>query len=186
VAAIARAFVAVEPPPAVRDALGDRVQAVRDRSAAAGLRFATSWHVTLQFLGRVDDGDELAGALTRALAGAEPPFVRLGGAGAFPRTSRGTSLWIGVEEGAEELGRIASTVMHATEPLGFVADARRFQPHVTLARSRTARDLRALVDALGVDPVGAGWRVDAAVLLASDTRPDGARYTEVSRIPLAR
>ena len=67
-----------------------------------------------------------------------------------------------------------------------MADARRFQPHVTLARSRTARDLRALVDVLGAAPVGERWRVDDVALLASDTRPDGARYTEVSRIPLAR
>jgi 2'-5' RNA ligase len=113
-----------------------------------------------------------------------PFFARLGGAGAFPRTSSGTVLWVGVDEGAANLGRLAAAVAGATEPLGVATDTRRFQPHVTLARSNRSRDLRALVDALGTGPAGPRWRVDDVVLLASDTRPDGARYTEVTRFPL--
>jgi RNA 2',3'-cyclic 3'-phosphodiesterase len=185
VAAIARAFVAVEPPVAVREELDERVRALRERAAATGLRFPASRHLTLRFLGRVDDAEELVRALAPALVGLAPPFVRLGGAGAFPRIRRGTVLWIGVEEGADDLGRLATAVARAAEQLGIAVDTRRFLPHVTLARSRTARDLRALVEVLGAGPVGPRWRVDDVVLLASDTRPDGARHTEISRIPLS-
>ena len=76
--------------------------------------------------------------------------------------------------------------MRATEPLGIVADARRFQPHVTLARrARRATCVRSSTCWVR-RPSARGGAVDDVTLLASDTRPDGARYTEVSRIPLAR
>jgi 2'-5' RNA ligase len=58
-----------------------------------------------------------------------------------------------------------------------------YHPHVTLARSSRARPLRALVDALGEGGVGPGWAVDAVMVMESDTRPSGAVYREVARLP---
>jgi 2'-5' RNA ligase len=186
VPAIARAFVAVELPVAVHDAIAARVHAVQDAAPGAAGRFATAWHVTLQFLGRVDDAEGLTAALAAALGGIPPAELRLGGGGAFPRARRGTLLWLGVDVGADALVGLAAAVSRATEPLGFAAETRPFRPHITLARFRAPRDLRPLVAAIGTTPVGPAWRVDEVALLASETLPEGARHTEVSRIPLAR
>jgi 2'-5' RNA ligase len=87
--------------------------------------------------------------------------------------------------GVDALAKVAVTVGDATAPLGFAAEARAFRPHVTLARTARARDLRPLVAALGGAPVGPSWPVGEAVLLASETRADGARHTEIERFPLA-
>jgi 2'-5' RNA ligase len=183
-AAIARAFVAVEPPAAVAVSVDERVRALASSRDAPRLRWGRRWHATLQFLGRVDDAAAVSEALARALRDVEPPTVRLGGAGAFPRARRGTVLWLGFAEGRDALCDLAGVVADATAPLGFAAEDRRFQPHLTLARAGSARDLRPLVDALGDAPVGAEWCVRSVVLLASDTRPDGARYSEISCVPL--
>jgi len=59
-----------------------------------------------------------------------------------------------------------------------------FSPHLTLARVKARADLRPVVEAIGARPVGPAWRVREVVLFESDTRPEGARYTAVSRIPL--
>jgi 2'-5' RNA ligase len=57
---------------------------------------------------------------------------------------------------------------------------------VTVARVPRPREVGAIVDALGEEPVGPPWPVDDVVLVASDTRSTGARYSEVARVPLAR
>jgi RNA 2',3'-cyclic 3'-phosphodiesterase len=185
VAEIGRAFVAVEPPPEVRDAIEAHVHGLREVARDGGIRFARSWHVTLQFLGRVDDADRLIAALAPALERADSGVVQLGGGGAFARARRGTVLWLGLASGVDALAGLAVTVCDATAPLGFVAEARALRPHVTLARSTRPRDLRPLVAAIGDAPVGPPWRVGEALLLASETLADGARYTEIERFPLA-
>jgi 2'-5' RNA ligase len=180
--AIARAFVAVEPPAAVLAALEERVCSAQRVAHADALRWGRQgWHATLRFLGRVDEPDALRDVLARAVDDVEPPNVRLGGGGAFPRVRRGTVLWVGFSEGVDALGELAACVGAATVTLGYEADGRPFRPHLTVARAPSARDLRPFVRALGDAPIGPAWRVDTAVLLASETDREGARYTEVAR-----
>jgi len=53
-----------------------------------------------------------------------------------------------------------------------------------VARSTEPRDVRQLVAELHEPLIGPVWNVSEVVLMASTTRPDGAVYTEVARIPL--
>jgi 2'-5' RNA ligase len=181
---IDRAFVAVELPDDTLDEVGARIE--RCAAAEPALRWTrrAQWHVTLQFLGAVDDLGALEGALHEATRAVAPATVRLGGGGAFPQPRRGNVLWLGVVEGAAELEGLATAVTSATASVGFEAERRPFRPHVTLARSGTSVDLRPIVDALGDEPVGPASRVADVVLLASETRATGARYSEISRFPL--
>ena len=132
------------PPPAASPSV-DRI-AVEERAASIavpGRRMTRDqWHLTLQFLGNRADVD----AVAEVLAGLDvvPGVVRIGGAGAFPRASRGTVLWLGVAEGGAWLAQLADAVMTRTEPLGHERESRPFRPHLTLARSRTPADLRSL------------------------------------------
>lgn len=181
---IGRAFVAVELSDDMLDAVAARIE--RCPTPEAGLRWTgrAQWHVTVQFLGAVDDLGALEGALREATRAVPPPTVRLGGGGAFPKRRRGNVLWLGVMEGGAELDGLAAAVTSATARVGFERERRPFRPHVTLARSRETVDLRPLVDAFGDEPVGPAWRVADVALLASETRPDGARYSEIGRFPL--
>jgi len=182
---IGRAFVAVEPPAEVLAAVEERVRSIRAMADADRVRWSPEvGHATLQFLGRVDEPDEMVAVLDRAMRAVEPVLARLGGGGAFPRARRGTVLWLGFTEGAEALGRLAAAVAGATAQLGFAGEDRGFRPHVTLARTQPARDLRELVRAVGDTPVGPTWRVRDVVLLSSETRATGARYSEISRFRL--
>lgn len=141
------------------------------------------WHLTLQFLGRVGDVDALLDAV-RAVASAVAPFeAQLGHGGAFPRPARAAILWVGLVRGADEVTALAAAVARETAKLGYEADEA-FHPHLTLARAKQRRDLRPAVDAIGHEPVGPSWQVTDLVLFESDTRPDGARYTAISRVPL--
>jgi len=184
VSAIARAFVAVVPPADVLDAIETATAPLRRQEPALRFVGRQQWHVTLQFLGRVPDDCALGGALRSAVTALAPFQVRLGGVGAFPSVARAAVLWIGVSEGSESFGRLTAAVCGASATLGFAAEDRPFHAHLTVARAGRPRRVAETVSAFGEEPVGPRWTVDSVVLVASDTRRDGAVYTEVARFPL--
>ena len=177
---IERAFVAVVPPPEVLAAVA--LLSVPDD----GLRWSRpeQRHVTLQFLGRVDDVDALTESVTESVRRIAPFTLALGGAGAFPSPRRASVVWLGVSTGAEELAELAGAIAMGTAPLGFVDDDRPFRPHLTLARVNATRDVRALVERLRTGLAGPPWTVDQVVLFDSDTRAEGAVHTVRARFPL--
>ncbi len=180
-----RAFVAIVPPTDVLDAVEVVVAPLR-RAAPPGLEWSrrAQWHLTLQFLGAVDDVDVLIDSLVGNLYGRAPVRLGLGGAGAFPSVSRASVLWIGLDDGHDALASLAAAVERATEPLGVEPDFRPFHPHLTIARSSRARPLSAVVAALGDGPVGPAWDAGEVLLMESDTRPTGAVHREITHFPL--
>jgi 2'-5' RNA ligase len=191
--ALGRGFVAVVPPDDVLDAIEARVAPVR--AAEDGLRWSRreQWHLTLRFLGPVPDVDGLVGALHDALA--RVPRIDalvLAGAGAFPNARRASVVWFGARDAGEDGGedgealrRLAAAVESASVAAGFAPEPRPFRPHLTVARVARPRGVGTVVDALGDDAVGRAWSVEDVVLVASDTRPSGAVYSEIARVPLA-
>ena len=184
--ALGRGFVAVVPPADVLDAIDARVAPVR--AAHDDLRWSRreQWHLTLRFLGAVHDVDGLLTALREQLAReARIDALALGGAGAFPNPRRASVVWLGVREGADALMHVATAVEAASVAAGFSPEPRPFRAHLTVARVPRPREVAAVLQALGDDPVGGSWSAADVVLVASDTRPTGAVYSEVARIPLA-
>jgi 2'-5' RNA ligase len=143
-------------------------------------------HLTVQFLGRVDESvvDPLAESVTESVRRIPPFTLALGGGGAFPSPRRASVLWLGVTTGAAELAALAGAITDATAPFGFEADDRPFRAHLTLARVNRARDVRALVEQLSSGPAEPPFTVDRVVLFDSETRPDGAVHTEQRRFAL--
>jgi 2'-5' RNA ligase len=105
-------------------------------SGVAGAKWVDpgNFHLTLRFIGEVDEG--LAADIDAALARVEArPFtLQLAGTGYFgdgaPR-----SLWVGVERNAE-LTALRDKIERALVRAGLPPEPRRFAPHVTLARLR--------------------------------------------------
>jgi len=95
-----------------------------------------SFHITLRFIGDIDDG--LAREIAYELDGVEArPFsLRLKGVGIFGGNKPHT-LFAGVEENAD-LRRLQSIHERICQVLGLGAEAHKFTPHVTLARLKDA------------------------------------------------
>jgi RNA 2',3'-cyclic 3'-phosphodiesterase len=93
-------------------------------------------HLTLRFIGEVDEGT--ASDIDDALARIRAPrlAVTLGGAGSFGG-ERPRVLWIGVEDSAPLL-QLQDRVESALRRAGVPPDTRRYSPHVTLARLKQA------------------------------------------------
>lgn len=176
-----RLFVALIPPP---EAVAELAAAVRELPEA-GLRRVRpeQWHLTLAFLGEVDERvlGELEERLGRAARRHPPLTVSLGGAGRFG----GRVLWAGVHGDRAGLRRLADSVRAAARRCGIPTEERPYRPHLTLARGAGA-DLAPLVEHLpGVG--GCLWRVEELHLVHSDlgAGPGGsARHEPVASWPL--
>jgi RNA 2',3'-cyclic 3'-phosphodiesterase len=175
-----RLFVAVDPPAGALVHLDEAVAPVRqDRP---DLRWAppARWHLTLAFLGEVEERHlpELTTRLARSCARHPVAELALAGAGRFD----GRVLWAGVAGEVPALSRLAAAVAAAARRSGIAVEERRFRPHVTLARSREPVDLRPAVAALA-GYAGSPWQADRVRLVRSVLGP-APRHEELASWPL--
>jgi len=158
-------------------------QALRDSGGDLKLVDFELLHTTLKFLGDTDEAlvPEIVRTMERASEGIAPMAVALRGTGAFPGPKRINVVWIGLE-GAEPLGRIAAFLNRELDALGFRPENRRWEPHVTVARVKSGRNLdriRTAVDAFANEEFGQ-IVVDRIRLKRSVLRPEGPEYTTVA------
>lgn len=171
-----RLFVAVLVPPRVRRSLQAAVRGV----AGGHLRWVPpqQWHVTLRFVGEVDDVAAVGGALRSVpgalqQAGEAPVVARLGPATGW--MANGRVLQVPVVG----LDALAAAVADAVVPWAPPAD-HPFLGHLTLARSRSGGGPGAGL------PVTGTWRVDRIALVASTLGPAGAIHRVVRRVEVRR
>ncbi|WP_217171313.1 RNA 2',3'-cyclic phosphodiesterase [Streptomyces sp. AC512_CC834] len=185
-----RLFAAVLPPEDVTVGLAAEVAALRRLPGADGLRWTgrPGWHLTLAFYGEVDDDvvPDLSARLDRAAHRTAPFDLALHGGGQF---GRGRALWAGAEGGLATLRLLADRAESAGRKAGVeMGEHRRYKPHLTLARSREAHDVRPYVEALA-GFAGATWTVTELALVRSHLPDSGVpgeqpRYETVARSPL--
>lgn len=133
--------MALNLPDAVRRALWSAAAPVRELGLPIKWVRPEGIHVTLKFLGEVQDErePELRAALARAAAGGRPLPLAVEGFGAFPALERPRVIWAGLEPDPQ-LELLQHRVEQEFAPLGFPAEGRPFRPHLTLGRA--AREAR--------------------------------------------
>ena len=126
-----RLFIALALPDAVLRSLEPLARGLGDVRWLA----ADQQHLTLRFIGELDQGrlDEVAEAL--ALVEGLPLELRLEGLGHFPRRGEPRVLWVGVARNAE-LASLKRRIDRALAAVGVAPEGRKFAPHVTIARIR--------------------------------------------------
>ncbi|MCZ7572335.1 MAG: RNA 2',3'-cyclic phosphodiesterase [Ardenticatenaceae bacterium] len=184
-----RAFVAVELPDEVKEYLWQLQEKLQSYAATRVARWADPWeaHLTLKFLGEVPIPrlPAIVASLDEVAERREPFTMRLADLGAFPNVYRPSVLWVGVEEGRQQLVALADSVEATLKPLGFKPERREFQPHITLARLRrdaTPRQRRELGELVGPTPVPdfPATTVSHVSLIRSLLLPQGSRYVRLS------
>ncbi len=95
-------------------------------------------HITLKFLGEVfvEDTPAICSAVERACESISDFEIICGGLGAFPDQERPRTLWMGVEQGVEQIRALQANVDQETQQLGYSGENRLYVPHLTLARIR--------------------------------------------------
>lgn len=174
-----RLFVAVTPPEAVLDEMSSLVEQLREPGQSqAGVRWTgrTQWHVTLRFLGEVEDPAPVVAALEgMGSIGLAPLEARLGPAVGL----LGRSVICVPVTGLDQL---ATAVTEATADLGRPPEDRPFYGHLTLARlpRRKRPDPAAWVG----HPLAATWPVTEIEVIRSHPGSGGSRYETLSALRL--
>jgi RNA 2',3'-cyclic 3'-phosphodiesterase len=168
-----RLFVGIEFPPELKL----RLSLLQSGIAAARWIDPGNFHLTLRFIGEVDDGTaaDVDEALLRLKA--RPFSVQLSGVGVFGGDKLRT-LWVGVDR-EPALSTLQGKIEQALIRAGLPPEPRKFSPHVTLARLRDPRrhELQEYLAAhaqFRAEPL----RVDRFSLIASYPTKAGSVYED--------
>lgn len=180
-----RTFIAVE----VDRAMGSRLTALQQALARSGddVKWVEpdSLHLTLLFLGDVDERE--LPAVCRAVAAVcarRPPFLlALQGVGCFPTLRRPRVVWAGVGTGSAELIALHDALEPPLLDLGcYRREERQYTPHLTLGRVKADGRTDRLTQAIEKQ---AGWQggeceVGEVLVMSSQLTPQGPIYSILS------
>jgi len=176
-----RLFIAVSLPASVIAELS--AISVWLRSNGDELRWSApeSWHITLQFLGNTSQ-EQCECAVSRLREVHLPPVpIQLEGMGFFDRAG---VFFAGVSV-APELLLLQKRIIASTEACGFAREARAFQPHITLARSKDrGQGLAGLKTRMRLQPRFTRFVAEEFLLYESFLGSAGARHEVRERFPL--
>ena len=141
-----------------------------------------NWHLTVRFLGNVDQiaMERLMATLDQSGLG-QPFAIALGELGAFPRPAKASVVWLAVDQGRERLIEVNKIAEEASQEVGLAADERPFAPHLTLSRIRPELDVRPAL--ASYRPMPFRWTAAELVLYETRTAAGGAVYQRLETFP---
>ena len=169
-----RLFVAAEVPEKIKERMGE----LEAELPSEGLKKVNPllMHITLKFLGEVEDAK--VPGVEAGLSSVEfAPFnVGVKGVGVFPSESYVRVVWAGLE--GEGLGTLAEKVEEALSGM-FKREARGFSAHLTLARVRKKVELGKFLEKHKDEAFGE-FEVDRFVLMRSILKRPEPEYSVVA------
>jgi len=184
---VIRAFIAVDIDPQIVERISKAVDQLK--LGIAGVRWAplTNLHLTLKFLGDVEEAtvDPIARALRQHIAPFPRFTINAKGLGVFPDVRRPQVLWVGLE--GIHLVELASAIETALKTLGFASEKRGFKPHLTIGRwrqrAKSAAKFVAELERWKGHAFGTS-EVRNIILFQSMLRPEGAIHRPLEKIVL--
>src|SRR6185503_9417388 len=145
-----RCFVAVALPPPVRKLLVQVQEALRRADAHVTWVEEANLHLSLKFLGDLDDGAaaRLKGALS--IEALQWPAMELTyeGIGTFPERGVPRVVWAGCTGDLPKLAALAGAVERCAEQVGVARERHPFAAHLTLGRVKSDRNVKRLMAAI--------------------------------------
>ena len=135
-------------------------------------------HFTVQFLGEVSE--EMIRKISDALNSIEfSTFsITFAGIGAFPKPNSPRVIWVGVNDGIDELEKLAETIRSKLSDIGFSPD-KKFKPHVTIFRVKNkVESLTSKLEKFSSYSFGK-QEISEIKLKKSELTPNGPIYTDL-------
>lgn len=181
-----RTFIALDLGQDIRDRLITLQGKLAESGAQVKWVEPDNLHITLLFLGEVDQRDVID--ICRAVSGATsqvPKFdLSIEGTGAFPTPRHPRIVWAGAGEGAEQVVALHDALEKPLLELGcYRREERKYTPHVTLGRVKTEPASAGLETSLRKL---ATWHagettIDEVLVMSSELTREGPVYAVLSR-----
>ena len=176
-----RTFIAIEIDPETRQKISKLISVLKKSEADVKWAAEGQMHITLKFLGNIDK-DKIQGisdAISVISNNSKSFTIRFSAIGAFPDISHPRVIWLGIDKGAEYLKMLNDKIEADLEKLGFAKESRKFEPHFTLGRIRSSKNisnLKKLIEEISCD-TGKEIPVNKLILFQSNLNPKGAVYS---------
>jgi len=184
-----RAFLAVEPPSAVRGEIAG-IQERLKKTVRGVIRWVrpAGIHLTLKFFGNIPPPavDLISGAVAARTVGVAPFDLTVRTVGVFPDLNRPRVVWLGMAGEVERLLVLQKSLDREFGALGFPREERPFRAHLTLGRIKSPKGLVGLARAVetGETATAGSFRAEELILFRSELTPQGALYTRLAAFPL--
>jgi RNA 2',3'-cyclic 3'-phosphodiesterase len=183
-----RTFIAIEIPSEVKSALAALQDDLRRAGADVSWTRPENIHLTLRFLGEVDERriGEVERVCVDSAAEFRPFTLRLNDTGVFPNARQPRVLWAGLAGEIEKAVEMRKRLNDGLALIGFELEEKDFHPHLTIGRvksNKNARELLALASARQVPALS--FVVTEIVLMKSELHPAGARYTPIAKVSMS-
>lgn len=183
-----RSFIAIEIPEGIKKGLFEIQEKLKKTGADVGWTRPEGIHLTLKFLGEVEEGRliDVQKAVEQASKEFSPFVLEVSGIGIFPNTRSPRVLWIGIKDKRDDLKNLQEAIEREAERVGFKRENRSFTPHLTLGRVRSQKNRDALIKSMEeFDKIELGLLdVGEVSLIKSELSPKGAIYTQMWKVTL--
>src|SRR5262245_3813821 len=184
-----RTFIAIEIPSEIKSALAALQTELRRAGADVSWTKPENMHLTLNFLGEVDEGRivEIEKVCADSAAEFQPFTLSLNDTGVFPNARQPRVLWAGLSGEVENVVEMHRRLDERLALIGFKREEKRFHPHLTIGRlksNKKTRELLAITDAHRLPALS--FVVTEIVLMKSKLHPAGAEYTPMTKASLRR
>ncbi|MGB7622560.1 MAG: RNA 2',3'-cyclic phosphodiesterase [Terriglobia bacterium] len=144
-----RAFLAVDLTREIGARIGEAQAALARFSHAVRWVRPESIHLTLKFLGEISPEQQrrVMETFSAHKSGVDPFQVSVERLGFFPNTRAPRVVWIGIEQGREQLQSLARFVEDSLGAAGFPPESRPFSPHATIGRIKFLPDVAPFIEA---------------------------------------
>ena len=182
-----RLFLAIELPDDVRVHLVKVQKKLSSVLDGVAMTRPESLHITLKFLGEVDDRRiaDLCESLSKITAG--PIDLTPARLACLPPRGPVRIIAVGMDGSEQALAALHAAVQQRCQYLGFERETRKYRPHVTMARAKRpirAGDKQKAEEAVVSLWPGPNFPVKQFVLMQSRLEPQGARYVRIAHFPL--
>ena len=133
-----RTFVAIPLTDMIADTVRDLIDRFRELDDRVRWVPSDNLHLTLKFLGDVDNTEvhRVCQVVERACAKLDPFELEFRGTDGFPNLERARVLYVGVEDNAGALRPLVQELEESFADLGFKREPRDYTPHLTLGRCK--------------------------------------------------
>ncbi len=171
-----RAFIAINLPDRIKEKILEMTKEFQEK----GIRKVgkQNLHLTLKFLGDVNEKnvEEIMQILkTVDCAKFE---VSLKNIGFFPNENFIKVVWLGIENGRNELIELQKQIDQKLEKCGFKSEGT-YEPHLTIARVKSIKDKKEFLDKLKKIKFEDNFRVSNFELIESKLNPSGPVYSVI-------
>jgi 2'-5' RNA ligase len=182
-----RTFICIEIPETIKRRIEKLQATIKTVGAQVSWTRAPNIHLTLKFLCDVPDSrvEDVGAAVRRAAGGVAGFEIEVGGAGCFPNARNPRVLWVGLTSVPDALRRLQLAIEDELEAEGFPREQKRFSPHLTIGRVRSAERAGRAAERLVAEGFGAeSFPAREVIVMRSDLRPTGSIYTPQAIIKL--